>query len=148
MEKESIKKHLIRIGPSLFARYEIELAYLFGSANSGRFTAQSDIDIAVQFKPMPTKNDFLRLSALLQTELTKLLQWKVDVAVLNLANSLLRYEVVKNGAVIFSIDEEQRALFHIRVYRDYEDFCHVQNFYIQALRERLKQVPHESPCRL
>jgi len=59
---------------------------------------------------------------------------------LNLASPLLRYEVVKNGAGIFSVNDEERSLFHIRAYRDYDDYCHAQQFYIHALRERLQQM--------
>jgi len=143
MEQESIKNLLVQDGPQLFAQHNVDLAYLFGSANSGRFTSRSDVDIAVRFKPLLAGNDFLRLSALLQLELTKLLKRKADLSILNLASPLLRYEVIKNGAVIFSTDEEQRALFQIRTYREYEDYCHVQNYYIQALRERLKKVAYE-----
>lgn len=72
-----------------------------------------------------------------QHEIKNLLLRKVDLAILNLAPPLLRYEVVKNGALLFSADEEQRALFQIRAYRDYDNFCHAQDFYIQAMQERL-----------
>lgn len=134
MEQHDIKKLLLHQGAELFERYEVTFAYLFDSANSGHFRSQSDIDIAARFK---ASHDLLRLSALLELALKKLLRRKGDLVILNLAPPLLRYEVVKNGAVLFSCDEEQRALFQIRAYRDYDDFCHAQNFYIQTMQERL-----------
>lgn len=137
MEQHDIKKLLLQQGAELFERYEVAFAYLFGSANSGHFRPQSDIDIAARFKAGHSSHDLLRLSALLELALKKLLRRKVDLVILNLAPPLLRYEVVKNGAVLFSCDEEQRALFQIRAYRDYDDFCHAQNFYIQTMQERL-----------
>ena len=140
MESEDVKKLLAEASPPLFERYGVDLAYLFGSANSGRFRPLSDIDIAVRFKPGHKPDDFFRLSALLEIKLVKLLRRKIDISILNLASPLLRYEVVKNGAVLFSINDEERSLFHIRAYRDYDDFCHAQQFYIRALRERLQQV--------
>jgi len=140
MDSEDIKKLLIEAGPSLLERYGVDLAYLFGSANSGRFRPLSDIDVAVRFKPGHKPDDFFRLGALLEVRLAKLLRRKMDISILNLASPLLRYEVARNGAVIFSISDEDRVLFHIRAYRDYDDFCHAQQFYIRALRERLQQV--------
>jgi predicted nucleotidyltransferase len=138
MESADIKKLLAEAGPPLFERYGVGLAYLFGSANSSRFRPLSDIDIAVRFMPGHTPDDFFRLSALLEVKLARLLRRKIDISILNLASPLLRYEVVKNGAVLFSVNDEERILFHIRAYRDYDDFCHAQQFYIRALRERLQ----------
>jgi len=138
MEKNGTIKLLAEISPTLCERFSIDLAYVFGSANSERFRSQSDIDIAVRFKSEIPTSEFFRLSALFEVELARLLRRKIDVSILNLAPPLLRYEVVKNGRVLFSADNEQRALFHIRTYRDYDDFCHAQNFYIQALRQRLQ----------
>jgi predicted nucleotidyltransferase len=140
MESEDIKKVLAEAGPPLFECYGVDVAYLFGSANSGRLRPLSDIDIAVRFKSEYTPDDFFRLSALLEVKLARLLHRKIDISILNLASPLLRYEAVKNGAVIFAVNDEERILFHIRAYRDYEDFCHAQQFYIRALRERLQQV--------
>jgi predicted nucleotidyltransferase len=140
MKSEDIKKFLAAAGPPLFERYDVDLAYLFGSANSNRFRPLSDIDIAVRFKPGHTPNDFFRLGALLEVALARPLRRKIDISILNLASPLLRYEVVKNGAILFSVNDEERILFHIRAYRDYEDFCHAQQFYIRALRQRLQKV--------
>lgn len=44
MESEDVKKFLAEAGPPLFERYGVDLAYLFGSANSSRFRPLSDID--------------------------------------------------------------------------------------------------------
>lgn len=140
MESADVKKLLAEAGPPLFERYGVDLAYLFGSANSGRFRPLSDIDIAVRFKPGHTPNDFFRFSALLEVKLARLLRRKIDISILNLGSPLLRYEVVKNGSLLFFINNEERVLFHIRAYRDYDDFCHVQQFYIRALRERLQKA--------
>jgi predicted nucleotidyltransferase len=138
MESADIKKLLAEAGPPLFERYGVDLAYLFGSANSGRFRPLSDIDIAVRFKPDHTPDDFFRLSALLEVKLARLLRRKTDINILNLASPLLCYEVVKNGAVLFSVNDEEHILFHIRTYRDCDDFCRAQQFYIHSLRERLQ----------
>ncbi|KAA0230440.1 hypothetical protein EDS67_05915 [candidate division KSB1 bacterium] len=69
MEQHDIKKLLLQQGAELFERYEIAFAYLFGSANSGHFRSQSDIDIAARFKAGHSSHDLLRLSALLELAL-------------------------------------------------------------------------------
>jgi len=75
-EKENIKKLLLANGPGLFAKYKVNLAYLFGSASSGRFGPRSDIDIAVRFEHAPEPNDYFRSSTLLEVRLARLLGGK------------------------------------------------------------------------
>ncbi len=137
MDQTEIKNLLQQMGPALFQRHGVDLAYLFGSASKGRFTPRSDVDIAVRFTHKETAPELFKRGDALHAELSNLLRRKVDIAVLNIAPPLLRFEVIKNGMLLFSADEEQRALFHIRAFRDYEDFCHAQNFYIQAMKEKL-----------
>ncbi len=137
MQPSEIKTLLQQAGPEIFQRHGIDLAYLFGSASKGRFTPRSDVDVAVRFIQNATAFEYFKRGDALHAELTRLLRRKVDVVVLNNAPPLLRFEVLRNGSVLFSPDEELRALFHMRTFRDYEDFCHAQNFYIQAMKEKL-----------
>lgn len=81
MEQHDIKKLLPQQGAELFERYEVAFAYLFGSANSGHFRSQSDIDIAARFKAGHSSHELLRLSALLELALKKLLRRKVDLVI-------------------------------------------------------------------
>ena len=137
MKQEKIKELLLKASPELCRRHGVDLAYLYGSAHSDRFGLHSDIDIAVRFEKTFASADYFLLTTPLETELQKLLNGKIDLTILNLAQPLLRYEVIKNGLILFAKDNERLALFHIRAYRDYEDFCHAQDFHINALKKRL-----------
>ena len=61
----------------------------------------------------------------------------IDLVVLNAAKPILRYEVVYHGHVVFAEDRKQMALLHIRTYRDYEDYCYWQSFFVRKMREDL-----------
>ena len=136
MDLKEIKQVLREKGPDLFRQYDVDLAYLFGSAARDRLRERSDVDIAIRFKPSLPKDRYFYNLVRLESALIRLVPRKIDLAILNFNDALLRYEVIRNGVVLYSADEEARALFHIRTYRDYDDFCHAQNFYVEAMRQR------------
>ena len=98
-----------RVASCLSGSREIVAAFLFGSAATGRLTAESDIDVAVYFTPAPHGDDRVPLEieeesardpskedalwGLLEKELGR----PVDLVVLNRAPATLGASVVLNG---------------------------------------------------
>jgi predicted nucleotidyltransferase len=80
--------------PHLIQRFGIKLAYFFGSAADGRFTAQSDLDIGVLFVASRRSQDLLQKSALLQIELRDQIPHAIDFVILNFASPLVKHEVI------------------------------------------------------
>ncbi len=96
---------------------DIVAAWAFGSAKEGSLADGSDLDIGVIFKSRPSLDDRTRLLG----ELQKALEFEdVDLAVLNGASSILRFEAV-SGRLLFSSDESLRAEFSSLTAREYED---------------------------
>ncbi len=122
--------------------YPVNLAYLYGSAASGRDTPLSDIDIALvlnqaQFNP----NDRLKHELQLEDVITQHcdLPKDLDVRILNDAPIMVRGEVVTNGILLYSRDEDFRIDFETYTRMAYFDFQPVAAFHQKAFFERLSQ---------
>jgi len=138
--RPSVEKALRKIDPKLFRRFGIQLAYLFGSHASGKATSTSDLDIAVLFdKKQPAMKLFEKI-ALFRHELIKRGLGPLDIAILDLASPLLKYEVKRSGKVLYVSDDEKRALFEIRVYRDYDDWCFFSRHFSRRLQQELSKA--------
>lgn len=119
---------------------DIRLAYLFGSQAQGRVHALSDVDVAIllaeQFSPADQSQTRLRLTG----ELMALLHREdVDVVVLNQASPLLRHRVLRDGRLLFSIDDRARARFAEETYRRYLDCRYMNDVLDEAMFARLRE---------
>lgn len=92
---------------SIFKKYPVLFAYVFGSYAKARTRDKSDVDIAVFFdqKIQEKQRDALRRE--LAEEIAYALKKydRVDVISLNDAYPLLEKEVIHNGQLIYSEDE-------------------------------------------
>lgn len=112
---------------------KIELAYLFGSRVEEQTHPDSDIDIALVVKKALTAQEEARLAASISkfTEVNK-----VDIAILNRAPSLLKYEAVANGRLMYqAVDDDQVNRFEMGVYREYFDTEPIRKLQYQYLCE-------------
>ena len=101
----------------ILGRYpEIGLAFLFGSAASGRMTAESDVDVAVFFEPAP---DIDRCEDIREA-LAKATHREVDLVILNQASPILRMQVLKNGIPLIK-NEKIYEEFFVRTLSEYDD---------------------------
>ena len=96
------------------------VAYLFGSYVRGDQTSRSAIDVAVLLSDAPRK--MLDYYLHLVDGLSKILERDVDLVILNMAPPLLKYQVIKNGLVIYSRDEASRVRFEAKALSEYLDF--------------------------
>lgn len=65
------------------------------------------------------------------------IQKKIDKTISNLANPLLKYEIVKIGRIVVSENEELLFKFEPRVYQEYEDYRYFQRYYFDPLEREL-----------
>ncbi len=119
----------------LSTRPEITFAYLFGSVATNKTNTLSDIDLAIYLDPdyRQRKKGYGYQSELI-TELSSLLSTPVDVVILNRASTIQKYQVIKNGVLIFSRCNKARREFHEKTIRDYLDLkplLKVQQKYLQ-----------------
>lgn len=125
---------------TVFEKYGIVLAYLYGSQATGKAGTLSDVDIAVLFtRGIEASERFQRVLRLM-SDLASLFK-RDDVNVLDLdeGTPLLNNNVRVQGRVIFCADERTRIGFMIRALQQYEDtepMRREQNYY---LREKIKR---------
>ena len=103
----------------------IDIAYLFGSSVKGKVKEGSDIDIAVLIK-----SDILISNPLIGLEIEVFLQerfgYPAEVVILNKANSILKYQVLRTGRRLFERNPEKRSISELCFIKDYFDTLYYQ----------------------
>jgi predicted nucleotidyltransferase len=108
-------------------------ALLFGSRATGVSREYSDVDIAVKFKD---SSGCLKKSLDLMSLVEKDLGMPVDVVPLNIADTIIKYEVYSNGIILFCQDYDEYMDDHINAIDEYMDFEPSFNrFYELTVRE-------------
>ena len=104
---------------------DISLAVLFGSQAAGTAREGSDIDLAVWLdkKELLGKGSKPALARrkLMQELISFLKTSKVDLVILNHANSLLKFQVARTGIPVYQAGTERFAEFCSRALREHND---------------------------
>lgn len=103
---------------------EIELIYLFGSRATGRATASSDTDLAILFSQLPRMVTY-KTRLLTALEATG----PVDLTILNTAGSVLKYQVVKDGRLLYERHPGQHKKFQFYARKEFFDFQPTLEFF-------------------
>lgn len=120
---------LERLRATLERSRAVRLAYLFGSAARGDDRDGSDVDVAALLDD-PSARDCLheRLELAAGRE--------VDLVLLDRAPPLLLAQILREGAVLVSRDEGERAAFEVRARAIVLDTEHLRAVQPRYLRER------------
>jgi len=116
---------------------EVEMAYLFGGAASGRVGPLSDIDIACLLRDSGTEDKTKRLDEELRLQglLTSYLGTdELDLVILNRCPISVAYQVVRTGKIVFCRDESVRMRFFERAVLRYLDFAPVLGICFQYIK--------------
>lgn len=129
----------INIDKEIFKKHKVKLAYLFGSQAKGNAVPQSDFDVAVLFEDKPSDPLALEETTFLSLELNKFFPAEVDVVCLNSAPSLLKFEVIYHGKLLYVDDERGRLDFEVSSIKEHIDTKHIRDIYFAALEKRIKE---------
>ncbi|MGA7120002.1 MAG: nucleotidyltransferase domain-containing protein [Polyangiaceae bacterium] len=98
----------------------LRVAILFGSAASGVLHAASDVDVGI----LPIEPDLLLRHELeLQADLERLCGRPVDIVRLDLASTLLRWEVARGGRVLLERPAGAGAHFQAQAAIEHAEFA-------------------------
>lgn len=112
----------------IFEKLEnIQLVYLFGSRTKERMHSKSDTDIAVLLKE--PVNDHLETKLEILEALQRKFGDDVDLTILNDAGSLLKYQVIRNGRLLFERVKGLHKTFYLRTLKEYFDFQPTLDFF-------------------
>lgn len=113
---------------------DVAAVYLFGSAARCEAGPLSDIDVGILLREGLSPGLDYRLRII--DGLTEILEGPVDVIFLNSASPLLRFQVVKNGKLVFSRSEVARVEFEARAIDEYLDMNRIEEEYVRCLLRR------------
>jgi predicted nucleotidyltransferase len=130
VRRESIRSDLVDNAPRVFERYPICFAYLFGSYATGAVHPFSDIDVGI-YVPEMSADKFLDLEMKISLELDDALACgdQTDVRILNNLPLSFLGQVVTDGILIYSVDDDRRVDFETSVRMAYFDFLPVIRAY-------------------
>jgi predicted nucleotidyltransferase len=108
----------------------IVAAFLFGSYAKGKDKPSSDIDVALLLSEKKAI-EFSRLQ--FAAKLEKKLRAMVDVVILNNAGEVLKFQVRRDGKLIFERSSKQRKQFEVKSRKLYEDFLYLHRNYAKKV---------------
>ena len=127
--------NLIKIKDYLFKRQEISMAFVFGSEASRSAGSESDLDIAVYFRPTRGEIEWESQTQYPEEDriwlnLEKLAGKEVDLLVLNRAPATIFDTVLRKGKPLLIRDKGIYLDLLLRVSREAEDFREfIEDFY-------------------
>lgn len=127
------QKLISRIQIVLSKEPRIRLAYVLGSAVSGRTKSDSDFDLAVVVDNKD-KIDFNHIYSLLsQIGFPK----DLDLSVVDKNSSpLFLYQVISTGECVYQRGDQTKTSFEAFVLRNYYDNAHLRNIYYSYLKSK------------
>lgn len=112
----------------LLEQFDIKLVYIFGSYAKGTNTKNSDLDIAFllgQYNFYDKLNLISELVGIFNRD-------DIDVVILNDANSILKFQVIKYGKIVYMASEYEKVIFESKTMDEYMD--------MEFFRKRQKQI--------
>ena len=126
---EDITQKLSTLDP-IFKRHSVRLTYLFGSLAQGE--TGEDVDLALWVDERGWEGLRREITQTLDTE-------RMDLLNLATASPVMRFEVVRNGVLIYKQSEDLENTFELRTIQEYRDTAYLRRKQREVLRERTKQ---------
>ena len=124
----------------LVNKYKITLIVLFGSYADGKVRDDSDIDIGIYLED---KIGVKEETNLIEDMVHAFKRDNIDLVILNTASPVLRFEVVRNGKLLFERtpgDFLQFKLLSMKRYWEYPRFQKYSKMYMDKKEKRLGSV--------
>lgn len=134
---QDIKGYLDMGLEKLLQKFPIKLFYIFGSFAKGTNHKNSDLDIAVLLEGEP--DSFIKLELL--DELVGIFKTDtIDLTILNNADEVLRFQVIKYGKVLYMKDLTTKVTFETKTMSEYVDMEYFRNVQSKYSHERLLEI--------
>ncbi|OGW93262.1 MAG: hypothetical protein A3I73_04230 [Omnitrophica bacterium RIFCSPLOWO2_02_FULL_45_16] len=119
---------------------DINALYIFGSYARDKIKPLSDIDIAVLLKKSVSAADYWDIKLKLLNKSGAILGTdEIDFVVLNEAPFELRYNILKEGKILFCRNEKERGGFQEKAVLDYLDTHALREEGFFHLKERIRE---------
>lgn len=119
---------------------QINAAYLFGTAATGKLRPNSDIDVALLLAEPYTHEELETIHTKVLSDIEAAFHREADVKILNTLEHLpLIQEIIARGIVLCDRNPEVRKAFVVKKNLEYIDFRPNYERMLNAYRERLRQ---------
>lgn len=119
---------------------QINAAYLFGTAATGKLRPNSDIDVALLLAEPYTHEELETIHTKVLSDIEAAFQREADVQILNTLKHLpLIQEIIARGIVICDRNPEARKAFVVKKNLEYIDFRPTYERMLIVYRARLRQ---------
>ena len=119
---------------------EVVLAYLFGSQARGQAGPLSDVDIAILLAEGVPEIEAFEKRLMLMAEIGHQLGRDiVDMLILNHSPLALAYRVLRDGILLYCLDEAKRIAFTAQIVSMYLDFKPTLERHERAILERARR---------
>ncbi len=134
---ENIKRSLVAHVQHIFGKKPVLFAYLYGSFSTGIVHPFSDLDVGI-FVDNISSTKHLELELFLSLEIDEKMNSCVasEVRIINNLPLVIKGEIITNGLLIFSKNEEARIDFETSIRSAYFDFLPVLYNYRNAYLNR------------
>ena len=134
---ENIKRSLVAHAQHIFGKKPVLFAYLYGSFATGIVHPFSDLDVGI-FVGNISSTKYLELELFLSLEIDEKMDSCVasEVRIINDLPLVIKGEIITNGLLIFSKNEEARIDFETSIRSAYFDFLPVLYNYRNAYLNR------------
>ncbi|HSS47407.1 MAG TPA: nucleotidyltransferase domain-containing protein [Thermoanaerobaculia bacterium] len=127
-----------RLHSSIASLPAVRLAVLFGSTARGEAKPRSDVDLGLLLDP-----DTGDVRCHVGAELGRAAGREVDLIFLNEAPPLLRFEISRDGVLLFEKEEGLWTDFKVRAMVDWWDWAPYARMFVKAAVQRLRdKVKH------
>lgn len=123
---------------TIFQQKGVVIAYLFGSYASGEAKATSDIDIAVLLDCEREKLYSLYRELMLGVY-EALGTERIDLLLLNDAPICMRFEIISQGKLIYSCDDQELNIYEMNVISKFQDTIYLRKVQNDYLKKRAKE---------
>ena len=123
---------------------EIIAVYLFGSLIKGARFEESDIDIALLLDDETiSPDDYFDYRLNIVDIFAPVFGTEVlDAVILNEASTLLRFEIIKNGKLIFCRNDALRSAAEVKIMEEYYDTQYYRDISNAYLKEKIKAAAY------
>jgi predicted nucleotidyltransferase len=113
---------------------ELKLAVLFGSTARGQARSRSDVDLGILLDPYSPELRFQ-----VEAELGRAAGRPVDVILLDDAPPLLRFEIAREGVLLFQREDHYWTRFKARAMVDWWDWAPTHRMIAAGVVRRLRE---------
>lgn len=137
-----IKNKILEVASEIFTAYPVAFAYLYGSYAKDCEHPFSDVDVSVYTENIPAQEKLvLQLAIALQIDETLGEGVDSEVRIMNDLPLVIKGQIVTEGLLIFSRDDNLRVEVETGIRKAYFDFLPVLHAYRQAFVEGIVRKP-------